>query len=92
MNSNNELKRALQMIGRKELTDTTKRIIGDHNYSEKDFNKKFAELRRKYPAYDELCKCIQVQHSSKESFIHATGMELLFRTLLTIANERDCEQ
>ena len=55
---------------------------------------KFADLRHRYPTYDAICAEIENDGEPllEETLIHATGMELMLRALITIAEERDREQ
>ena len=89
MNDPGDLKDALRSVDPERFVTTAKRIIGDHKFTDDDFDKKYARLRRAYPAYDALCRTIQAQGRSilEETMLHAAGMELLFRTLITIAEE-----
>jgi hypothetical protein len=89
MGNHIDLKRSLQSVDPERFVATAKRIIGDHGYSDHDFDKKHARLRRDYPAYDALCRTIQSQGRGirEDAMLHAAGMELLFRTLITIAEE-----
>ena len=89
MNDPGDLKDALRSVDPERFVKTAKRIIGDHGYTDHDFDKKHARLRREYPAYDALCRTIQAEGRAirEETMLHAAGMELLFRTLITIAEE-----
>ena len=88
----NELRRALQSVGGEELVATGRRIVSDNDYSDSHLNTKFARLRREYPAYDAICNQIQDGVLMEETLIHASGMEIILRALITIAEERDREQ
>ncbi|MCP4546544.1 MAG: hypothetical protein GY835_08785 [bacterium] len=87
----NELKKALMSVSGPELTAMGRRIVGDNNYSDQHLNVKFAKIRRQYPAYDAICREIQGQTLMEETLIHASGMELMLRILVAIAEERDRE-
>lgn len=87
-----ELKKALMSVTGPELIAVGRRIVGDNGYSDEDLNVKFANLRQQYPAYDAICHEIQRQTMLEETLIHASGMELILRALITIAEERDREQ
>ena len=87
-----ELKKALMSVTGPELIAVGRRIVGDNGYSDEDLNVKFAHLRQQYPAYDAICHEIQRQTMLEETLIHASGMELILRALITIAEERDREQ
>jgi len=89
----NDLKKALMSVSGSELIAMGRRIIGDNGYSDEDLDIKFAEFRRQYPAYDAICR--EIQNNGKplmeETLIHASGMELILRALIAIAEERDRE-
>jgi hypothetical protein len=89
MSNRGDLKCALQSVDPDRFVATAKRIVGDHHFSEHDFDRKYARLRRDYPAYDALCRSIQAEGPGirEDAMLHAAGMELLFRTLITIAEE-----
>jgi hypothetical protein len=89
MNGTGDLRDALRSVDPERFIKTAKRIIGDHRFSDDDFDKKYARLRREYPAYDALCRTIQSEGRAlrEDTMLHAAGMELLFRTLITIAEE-----
>jgi hypothetical protein len=88
----NELKKALMSVSGPELLAVGRRIVGENGYSDEELNGKFAPLRRQYPAYDAICHEIQRQTMLEETLIHTSGMEMLLRILITIAEERDREQ
>jgi hypothetical protein len=89
MEDHGDLKSALQAVDPDRFVATAKRIIRDHNFSDHHFDVKFARLRRDYPAYDALCRAIQAEGSGirEDAMLHSAGMELLFRVLITIAEE-----
>jgi hypothetical protein len=89
MSNREDLKRALQSVDPDRFVATAKRIVGDHSFSDHDFDRKYARLRRDYPPYDALCRSIQAEGPGirEDAMLHAAGMELLFRTLITIAEE-----
>lgn len=89
----NDLKKALMSVGGPELIAMGRRIVGDNSYSDEDLNGKFAGIRRRYPAYDAICREIQNngQPLREETLLHAAGMELILRALITLAEERDRE-
>ncbi len=89
----NELRKALMSVSGAELIAMGNRIVGDSGYSDEDLDVKFAEFRRHYPMYDEICRIIQNNGKPllEETLIHATGMEMVLRALITIAEERDRE-
>ena len=88
-----DLKKALMSVSGSELIAVGKQIVGDNNYSDEDLDLKFAEFRRQYPAYDAICR--QIQNNGKplmeETLIHASGMEMVVRALIVIAESRDCK-
>jgi hypothetical protein len=88
----NDLKKTLMSVSGPELLAVGRRIVGDNGYSDEELNGKFAPLRRQYPAYDAICHEIQRQTMLEETLIHTLGMEMMLRTLITIAEERDREQ
>jgi hypothetical protein len=89
MKDHEDLKGALQSVDPDRFVATAKRIIRDHNFSDHDFDIKYARLRRDYPAYDALCRAIQAEGPGirEDAMLHSAGMELLFRALITIAEE-----
>ena len=89
----NDLMKALMSVSAAELMATGKCIVADNDFSDDNLNVKFAELRRKYPAYDAICREIQNNGEPliEESMLHACGMEMILRVLITIAEKRDCE-
>jgi hypothetical protein len=88
MSSQKILKKALKSITREEFVNTAELIVGDNSLSDEDFAK-FDGLRKQYPAYDELCKRIQTNKDHTESsLLHASGMDLTFRVLINIAEQR----
>ena len=74
MNDPGDLKDALRSVDPERFVTTAKRIIGDHKFTDDDFDKKYARLRRAYPAYDALCRTIQAQGRSilEETMLHCT--------------------
>ncbi|NTU57152.1 MAG: hypothetical protein HGA79_12970 [Anaerolineales bacterium] len=85
-----DLKKALMSVSGPEFLAMGRRIIGENGYTDEDLNVKFARLRRQYPAYDALCR--EIQNNGKpmleETILHAAGMELMLRALITIGEER----
>ena len=88
----NELKKALMSVSGPELLAVGRQIVGDNSYSDEELTGKFAPLRRQYPAYDAICHEMQRQTMLEETLIHTSGMELMLRILITIAEERDRTQ
>jgi len=89
----NDLKKTMLSISGEELFTVGRRIIGDNSYSDEDIRVKFADMRNRYPVYDAICR--EIENDGKplkeETLIHACGMELILRALITIAEERDRE-
>lgn len=71
-----------------------RRIIGDNQYSDEELDVKFADFRRQYPVYDAICREIQNNGEPlrEDTLLHAAGMELILRALISIAEKRDREQ
>ena len=86
----NDLKAALMSIDGAKLIEIGRRIVGDNDYSDEALNVKFARMRKQYPAYDAICRIIQNdgQPYEEDALIHAAGMEMMLRSLITIAEER----
>jgi hypothetical protein len=87
----NDLKTGLMSVDGDELIAIGRRIVGDNDYSDEDLNVKFAGMRKRYPAYDAICRLIQNddQPIEEEALIHASGLEMMLRSLITMAEERE---
>ncbi len=80
MSSNKALKNALKSITGKEFIDVAKAIISEESLSEKQLFNNVDDIRKQYPAYDELYKIVISKAAQNEKLLwHASGMELIFR-------------
>ena len=87
----NDLKTGLMSVDGDGLVAICRRIVADNDYSDEALDVKFAEIRKRYPAYDAICRLIQhdCQALGEEALIHASGMEMMLRALITMAEERE---
>jgi hypothetical protein len=89
MDPKKALMKGIRSITRDEFIEAAKLFAEKESMDDKEFHKE-AQLREKYPAYNEVCKMLVTAAKGQEKTVlsHALGMHSAFRILLHIAERK----